>query len=248
LNFRLTDSDDNDGVDSDEWLEEEEEDPYKLRIIQNTTDISNDIIEYIFEIVNPLYETEEYGPTKLPLQDLVVRIIYESERDDEFLDNGVLGSYSPQMHYLNQDGLEIVEKPIITVIVPDRNTTFPLYSNYPIRRDFENKDLPITKRTAKLLKQARVEIGHSVILYLSLEELLIRVIAHELRHHWQHVTGFVKHIDDDMSSSEIEQINLEGEKDADAYAVKQVRIWRKLHHPLDAYPDANWRLHMRKHK
>jgi hypothetical protein len=235
---RGTDSDDNDYVDSYEWLEEEDEP--KLRIIQNTTDIPNNTIEYIFELVNPLYETEEYGPTKLPLQDLVVRIIYESERDDEFLDNGVLGSYLPQMHYLNQDGLEIVEKPIITVIVPDRNTTFPLYSNYPIRRDFEKKGLPITKKTAKLLKQARIEIGHSVILYLSLEELLIRVIAHELRHHWQYVTGFVKHIDDDMSSSEIEQIKLMGEKDADAYAVKHVRAWRKFYSPKDAYQDANY--------
>ena len=42
-----------------------------------------------------------------------------------------------------------------------------------------------------------------------------------------------------VSSSEIEQIKIWGEKDADAYAVKQVRLWRKLYSPKDTYPDAN---------
>ena len=33
-----------------------------------------------------------------------------------------------------------------------------------------------------------------------------------------------------------EQIKLEKEKDADRYAVRQVRLWRKMHHLKDAYP------------
>jgi len=142
------------------------------------------------------------------LQNLLIRIIYESERDEEFFDDGRSGSYIPCM------------------------TNFGL---------FEEKKLKVTKEAMKELRQARYEIGHSVIVYLSFEELLIRIIAHELRHHWQELNkNFKKKIKIKINTKTKEkikkQIKLEREKDADRYAVRQVRLWRKLHHVKDAYP------------
>ena len=78
-----------------------------------------------------------------------------------------------------------------------------------------------------------MEGGYVTILLLSLKELLVYIIAHELRHHWQHVTPFRKGTGTLCSK-------LEKEKDADAYAVKQVRSWRKLYAPKDVYPDTNF--------
>ena len=85
------------------WLVEEN--PLnKVRIIQNTTGFTNDEIEYIMGFVNPLLVPEIDRFKETPL-DLGVRIIYESERDNEFLDNNCLGSYIQEMYYLNKDDL-----------------------------------------------------------------------------------------------------------------------------------------------
>lgn len=58
----------------------------------------------------------------------------------------------------------------------------------------ESRGLQITKNLLKELKQARMEGGYRTILFLSLKELLVNLIAHELRHHWQHTTPFRKGI------------------------------------------------------
>jgi hypothetical protein len=95
------------------------------------------------------------------------------------------GSYIPEYKWTNF-GLLIIDKPIITAIIPNsKDINFPTYSNYSVLKLFEEKKLKVTKEAMKELRQARYKIGHSVILYLSFEELLIRILAHELRHHWQ---------------------------------------------------------------
>lgn len=38
----------------------------------------------------------------------------------------------------------------------------------------------------------------------------------------------------------LDSSKLEREKDADAYAVKQVRLWRRLYAPKYAYPNADF--------
>ena len=202
------------------WLEEQN--PLnKVRIIQNTTGFINDEVKYIMQFVNPLLVPE------------VDRVIYESERDNEFLDNNCLGSYIPAMYYLNKDDLLIVEKAIVSIIMPDSNISFPLYSNYSTLRYAESKGLEITKKFLKELKQARMKAGYSTIVMLSLKEFLVYMIAHELRHHWQDVNRFYKYT---FASK------LEKEKDADAYAVKTLRLWRKFHVPKHSYPNTNFML------
>lgn len=213
------------------WLEERN--PLnKVRIIQNTSDFTNDEIKYIMRFVDPLLEPEIDRFMETPL-DLGIRVIYESERDNEFLDNNCLGSYIPKMYYLNKDDLVIVEKAIISIILPDCNTSFPLPSNYPVLRYAESKGLKITKKLLKELKQARMKAGNSTIILLSLKEFLIYLIAHELRHHWQYVNPYHKY----TFASELEK-----EKDANAYAVKKLRLWRTLYGPKDAYPNTNFML------
>src|SRR5918995_4233279 len=110
----------------EKWLEEQN--PLnKVRIIQNTTNFSNDVIKYIKQFVNLLLAPEIDRFKQTPL-DLGVRIIYESERDNEFFDNGLLGSYIPAMYYLNKDDLVIVEKAFVRIIIPNSRISFPLLS------------------------------------------------------------------------------------------------------------------------
>jgi len=211
----------------------------KARIIQNTTHFTNDQIKYMIDFVNPFDGSElsdlafTVTEAQSALQNLLIRIIYESERDEEFFDDGRSGSYIPCMTNFG---------PIITAIIPNsKEINFPTYSNYSVLKLFEEKKLKVTKGAMKELRQARYEIGHSVIVYLSFEELLIRIIAHELRHHWQELNkNFKKKIKMKINTKTKEkikkQIKLEREKDADRYAVRQVRLWRKLHHVKDAYP------------
>ena len=94
------------------------------------------------------------------------------------------------MYYLNKDDLLIVENKIVSIIMPDSNISFPLYSNYSALRYAESKGLEITKKFLKELKQARMKAGYSTIVLLSLKEFLVYMIAHELRHHWQDVNRF----------------------------------------------------------
>lgn len=197
------------------------------RIIQNGTDIPNSKIRQIIQFVNPLSDT--------PL-DINVRVIYESQCDKEYHDNNMIGSYIPEMFWKMHDRVDIVDKPVVTIVV-FKNTIFPTYSNFHVMRalcpQWEHSPPRIL---IKELKRARLQMGHSVIVYLSLDEYLVRVIAHELRHNWQAVTQYVKPITETMRKSTIQKIKLKQEKDADGYAVQQVRRWRKLHSPKDAFP------------
>jgi hypothetical protein len=201
-----------------------DDDNLNFRIIQNTTDIPDDTIRYIFQFVDPLYESKIYGIMKMPLKNLVVRILYESESDNEFKDDKYDGSYIPGIYWKNGDGLTIIEKPIISIILPDRNTSFPLYCNSDTKK------------------------GYLAILYLSIEEQLVHLIAHELRHHWQYFTGFSNRktvkikmmMSSSSSKDKAKEVELKEDKDADTYAIRQVRLWRKCYPQKDTYPDDNF--------
>jgi hypothetical protein len=203
----------------------------KLRIIQNTTEFTNDKIKYIIQLVDPLL-VPEFDSFKLTPLNLRIRIIYESQRDNEFLDNNCLGSYIPERFYINKHGFRCVEKAIISIILPDPTSIkFPSYSNFATIEYAESKGVPITKELIKELRQATMKEGNVIIVLLSSEENLVFTIAHELRHHWQYITPLGKL----CNKSKIEQ-----EKDANSYAIKQVRLWRKLHSPKDAYSDTKF--------
>lgn len=217
----------------------------KARIIQNTTCFTNSQINSIIDFVNPLTK-EEYDcghgkkrfrvtEAQKSLQNLIIRIIYDSERDREFLDNNTNGHYIPEYTWRNRHGLTIIDKPVLTVILPNPNELkFPVYSNFGVLRVFERKHLPLSKRTIKQLWKARKAGGYSIVLYLSLEELLVHILAHELRHHLQALLKLK------LSKTRTRNKALQkvySEKDADRYAVRQLRLWRNLHCPKDAYPD-----------
>jgi hypothetical protein len=51
---------------------------FNFEIFQNTTHIPNDTIRYIMQFVNPYYKSEIFGLTKMPLKNLVVRVLYQS--------------------------------------------------------------------------------------------------------------------------------------------------------------------------
>lgn len=64
---------------------------------------------------------------------------------------------------------------------------------------------------------------------LSREEGLVHVIAHELRHFWQ----------SNHSGKRGRVWSARGqysETDADAYAIRKQREWRKIHAPREIYP------------
>jgi hypothetical protein len=71
--------------------------------------------------------------------------------------------------------------------------------------------------------------GYISSLILTREEVLVQVIAHELRHLWQRThkgkRGKVWGARGQYS-----------DKDADAYAIRKTREWRRLHTPSEVYP------------
>lgn len=70
-------------------------------------------------------------------------------------------------------------------------------------------------------------------LTLSREEAIVHVMAHELRHLWQ--SG---HSDKrDMVWGSREKLS---DRDADAYAIRKTREWRKLVSIREVYPSVPW--------
>ena len=205
------------------------------------------------ELTDPYLET--------PL-DIVVRVLYESERDNEFGDDNCLGHYYPSKGYLNKDGLPIFEKPRISIIIPkaEDDIKFPLYSDTESIKYCDSKGVKLQMRLIKRLQQLTLRSkgykGYLYHLWLSRTEYLVYIIAHELRHHWQHIVGFKKEDKTPDSywykrTTVVSKIsictgrgskneNIKAEMDAETYAISQVRKWRRLHSPKDAYPDTNF--------
>ena len=169
----------------------------QVRIIQNTTDFTNEQIKYIMTFVNPLLGSKIDPYLETPL-DIVVRVLYESERDNEFGDDNCLGHYYPWKGYLNKDGLPIFEKPRISIIIPkaEDDIKFPLYSDTESIKYCDSKGVKLQMRLIKRLQQLTLRSkgyeGYLYHLWLSRTEYLVYIIAHELRHHWQHIVGFKK--------------------------------------------------------
>lgn len=219
----------------------------EARIIQNTTQFTNEQIKRIIEFVNPMKKAYGFPKETKSLQGVLVRVIKESDRDKEFLDTNINGSYIPPMRTKNRfTGLTIIDKPVVTVVLPNPDTVkFPTYSNFGILTKCEKKGIKLTKELQRELRCARIEGGYSIILYLSLEEYLVHIFAHELKHHYQQIlwnssmwslwwkSGLTT-----PQKKILEKEKLRRDKYADRYAVKQLRLWRKLHQPKDAYPNS----------
>ena len=136
---------------------------FNFKIFQNTTHIPNNTIRYITQFVNPYYESKIFDRTKMPLKNIVVRIVYEDD-NNEFLDIGKRGRYTPEMYHMNKRGLIIHKKPMISIIIPNRDTKFPLYPNYDIVKPCKSKNVKLATKlmtvTASRIK--RRTYSHSI--------------------------------------------------------------------------------------
>lgn len=83
-------------------------------------------------------------------------------------------------------------------------------------------------------------LGYLNHLQLDLEELILHITAHELRHarqheqnkiHWVYGTKYTKEM---YGNTETLYAR---ERDADAYAIRTVRKWRRLQKPIITIPD-----------
>jgi hypothetical protein len=203
-----------------------------MKILQNTTDFSNKQVREIIDFVKP---------NNLPTSNFDVRITH------------CRYGYGSGVYY---DGTStvgeyvVVERPhiMIRIAKPDGETKFPYYDDrrvqtrrpwrkailrYEIfdekrqeyrkwrmwRRYTSIKDKPKTFSTG----------GYISALFLSREEALVHLIAHELRHHW-HTNHPGKRGRVWGSRGKI------SDTDADAYAIRKTREWRKLHSPREIYP------------
>jgi hypothetical protein len=92
-------------------------------------------------------------------------------------------------------------KPLISISIPDRNAIFPAHHSPDFMPVYKSENIKLTNRYIKYVGQSDYkEEGYSHLVYLSLDEWIIYIIAHELQHHFQHFAGFVKGIDFDKLS------------------------------------------------
>lgn len=75
------------------------------------------------------------------------------------------------------------------------------------------------------------------ILLLSLEEMVVFIIAHELRHQWQYRRPPVGEWSYGCRHPKKRRSHHHHELDADHYAVKKLRQWRKQYQPREIYRD-----------
>jgi hypothetical protein len=230
---------------------EQQQITHKARIIQNTTHISNEEIKRIIEFVNPMKKAYGYSKDKKCLDKVLIRVIRDSDRDKEFHDTNARGSYLPWARWKTDDGLIIIDNPMVMVSLPDPDIIkFPVYSNlymYEAEKDLqkEHPHYTLTKEDQRMFIQARIEGGknYAVTLLLSLEEYLVYVFAHELRHHFQAIkwlTDTRTMLDDtDESKKRLEKEKARQDKYAERYAINKLRLWRKMHTPSYAYPSTN---------
>lgn len=104
---------------------------------------------------------------------------------------------------------------VLIKINPD--VAYPFFRKKPEKREYH----VFGYRNGKRFEEKKVQYGKGYLSYLilSFEEALVHIIAHELRHLWQykHPKGY-------------RVWNAKGrfsERDADAYAIRKVREWRK---------------------
>src|SRR5215207_5039678 len=119
--------------------------------------------------------------------------------------------------------------------------------NEEYRKWYERRRIPITnayvERKNSQLRERGKSYSYSLqtgtggyvsCLILSREEALVHVLAHEFRHYWQyHHPG--------KRGKVWGARGLTSERDADAYAIRKLREWRRMH-AVDIYPEHQDRL------
>jgi hypothetical protein len=119
--------------------------------------------------------------------------------------------------YPNGSSLHRTSNPFIVVRVTDKETKFPYLVEYNSQTRVDSKSKPqiIMAEARSHNTSNRGYIDH---LLLSREEAIIHVVAHELRHLWQ------------KNHRKCKVWGSRGryrEKDADAYAIRKTREWRR---------------------
>jgi len=127
------------------------------------------------------------------------------------------GEYGLVAH-LHSEGFKF----IITIYEPS------LFFEYPIRESAENHvRIPHSNDTGDYINT----------LMLSADEALVHGMAHELRHMWQDLTEQIWNDLDIQESDGLEKHPGSGsDYDADRYATRKMREWRRLH-AVDIYPE-----------
>lgn len=190
-------------------------------ILKNTTDIPDQKIWKIIEFTRPAGVRSEFS----------VRVTNSNK-------NIFCGKFYRTVHTRTKsEGLKVIVR-----VTKDENK-FPFYSDNtpqrPVRLYFER----LGKRTGKYqtwyakryipdLKKRKNTGGYINCLLLSREEAVILVMAHELRHLWQMDHRRRRGIKEGEGGEGVGVWGSRGQysnRDADAYAIRKVREWRKNH-------------------
>jgi len=118
----------------------------------------------------------------------------------------------------------------IYVRITPKENMFPVYHN--LRQEY-SKSVGIKDNGEVIMKMFTKNGGYLPSLILSREEAFVHLLAHELRHHWQR-----KH-----SGRRGKVWGARGrysERDADAYAIRMQRKWRRMKTEKEVYNFGNW--------
>ncbi len=126
----------------------------------------------------------------------------------------------------------------IDVWMVDGNTKYPQIRDYGnLRKKIElyyDKYNKVTKKWQTMKHWHNVPTGkrngYLPILLLNRDEDLIHIIAHELRHQWQYRKPFKSQY---VYAARRKTSDYSYETDCDAYAIKKIREWRRVHADYD---------------
>jgi hypothetical protein len=193
-----------------------------MKILQNTTDFTNEKIREIIDFVKP---------NNLPTSKFDVRVTG--------LSDGTFTGYA----------IPSRERPVIVLRIGRNEKKFPHYRDYTpkVRRPWRKVILYFEKFNEKTrqyetwhesmpyqsIKDMEKKIsygGYISKLILCREEALVSIAAHELRHLW--------HKNHPGKRGKVWGARGKySERDADAYAIRKQRKWRKIHAPTEVYPE-----------
>jgi hypothetical protein len=129
----------------------------------------------------------------------------------------------------------------IHIATGERRRTYPFFLDRSPERIVNSRDRWMWSPELQkyIVKPGYVEKykdgPHMNMLFLSLEEFVLHLFAHELRHQWQRKTRPMK--DYTFTARKFgRKSHFRAERDADAYALNRLRAWRKLH-AVEVYPE-----------
>jgi len=213
--------------------------------LKNTTNIPDKTIRQYIDFVKP---------NNLPTHNLDVKVTNSSSQ--------FCGKFYSSIKRVQ--GRRIYYRPEIIARITNNENEFPLidsdegapptriiklyYEEYSEKRGMWQTwriwhRIPITKpyiarvnkenhkeKNGKHYKPKKSSGGYIPSLMLSREEAFIHVLAHEFRHFWQ-----LNH--KGKKGKVWGARGLFSDRDADSYAIRKVREWRRLHSPREIYPD-----------